>query len=92
MVTLLINIMILKIRYRVGLSNPTYKQIVEVNTDNYSVLDNIPDISKFSYINKNASQMEPITQGYSSLLDELMSQPTEEPPFSGGTFYSIIGE
>jgi len=83
--------MVLNIRYRTGMTNQTYKKLVSVDTSNYPEMDGLTGGTAFRYIIQNASQMTPTTQGYTSLQDEIMSQPTENPPFSGGTFYSIIG-
>ena len=83
--------MILNIRYRTGMTNPTYKKLVSVETTDYPEMGGLTGGTAFRYILQNASQMSATSEGYTSLQDEIMSQPTENPPFSGGTFYSIIG-
>jgi hypothetical protein len=81
--------MILKLRYREGYINPTYKQVVELNTDNYPELFRFSTPYKIGYIKDNAHVMSATTGSYVSLKEELMSQGTDTPPFSE-SFYSIM--
>lgn len=81
--------MILKLRYREGLTNPTFKSIVELNTDNYPELFKFSTPYKIGYIKDNAHIMSATTENFSSLKEELMSQPNDGPPFSE-PFYSIM--
>ena len=81
--------MILKLRYREGLINPTYKNPVDLETDNYPELSSLTIPYKIGYIKDNANNMAPTVGNYSSLKEELMSQNSDEPPFYE-PFYSIM--
>ena len=81
--------MIVRVRYLTNLSNPTYRNVVEIETDFYPELQNLSEGNVYSYINVNAQNMSPTNGVYSSLKDEIMSQPIETPPLSPGKFYSV---
>lgn len=81
--------MILKLRYREGLTNPTYKQPVNLNTDNYPELFKFSTPYKIGYIKDYGHIMSATTGNYSSLKEELMSQLNDQPPFTE-PFYSIM--
>ena len=76
--------MILKISYVQNKSNPTYRGLVEVDTNNYPQLNNLSEALVIGYITNNGQNMNPTTNGYTSLKEQLMSQPivTSNPPFT----------